>query len=191
MNTPAHAIINLLLLARKPGQNISHRRSATIIAGALLPDLVIIVFYAWHLLLDTAESQIWSVEYYRPFWQAWVDSFNSIPLIGLAMLISWRTRQYLLLVFFSSMLLHVFGDLPLHHDDAHRHFFPFTDWRFASPVSYWDPAHHGQWASLIEFCTVLAAAAFMYWRYALLRPWVVATTAIYLIYWIYVFAVWA
>jgi hypothetical protein len=156
-----------------------------------LPDLAIIVFYAWHLLLATPESQIWSVEYNRPIWQAWIDSFNSIPLIGLAMLICWRTRHYLLLAFFSSMLLHVFGDLPLHHDDAHRHFFPFSDWRFASPVSYWDPAHHGQWASLIEFSAVLAAAAFMYWRYALLRPWVAATTVVYLLYWIYVFIVWA
>ena len=191
MNTPAHAVINLLLLARKPGQNTSHKRSATIIAGALLPDLVIIVFYAWHLMLGTPESQVWSVEYYRPIWQAWIDSFNSIPLIGLAMLISWKTRQYLLLVFFSSMLLHVFGDLPLHHDDAHRHFFPFSDWRFASPVSYWDPAHHGQWASLVEFTGVLAAAGFMYWRYALLRHWVAATTVVYLLYWIYVFVVWA
>ena len=191
MNTPAHAVINLLLLARKPGQNVSHKRSAAIIAGALLPDLVIIVFYAWHLVLGTPESQIWSVEYYRPIWQGWIDSFNSIPLIGLAMLISWKTRQYLLLAFFSSMLLHVFGDMPLHHDDAHRHFFPFSDWRFASPVSYWDPAHHGQWASLIEFSAVIAAAAFMYWRYALLRPWVAATTVVYLVYWAYVFLVWA
>jgi hypothetical protein len=58
MNTPAHAVINLLLLARKPGQNLSHKRSATIIFGALLPDLVIIVFYAWHLLLGIPESQI-------------------------------------------------------------------------------------------------------------------------------------
>ena len=191
MNTPAHAVINLLLLARKPGQNVSHKRSAAIIAGALLPDLVIIVFYAWHLVLGTPESQIWSVEYYRPIWQGWIDSFNSIPLISLAMLISWKTRHYLLLAFFSSMLLHVFGDMPLHHDDAHRHFFPFSDWRFASPVSYWDPAHHGQWASLIEFSAVIAAAAFMYWRYALLRPWVAATTVVYLLYWIYVFVVWA
>ena len=191
MNTPAHAVINLLLLARKPGQNVSHKRSAAIIAGALLPDLVIIVFYAWHLVLGTPESQIWSVEYYRPIWQGWIDSFNSIPLIGLTMLISWKTRQYLLLAFFSSMLLHVFGDMPLHHDDAHRHFFPFSDWRFASPVSYWDPAHHGQWASLIEFSAVIAAAAFMVWRYALLRPWVAATTVVYLVYWAYVFLVWA
>jgi hypothetical protein len=191
MNTPAHAVINLLLLTRKPGQNLSHKRSATIIFGALLPDLVIIVFYAWHLLLGTPESQIWSIEYYRPLWQGWIDIFNSIPLIGLAMLISWKTRHYLLLAFFSSMLLHVFGDLPLHHDDAHRHFFPFSDWRFASPLSYWDPAYHGQWASLIEFFAVLAAAAFMYWRYALLRPWVAATTGVYLFYWIYVFIVWS
>ena len=191
MNTPAHAVINLLLLARKPGQNVSHKRSATIIFGALLPDLVIIAFYAWQLLLGTPESQIWSVEYYRPLWQGWIDIFNSIPLIGLAMLISWKTRHYLLLAFFSSMLLHVFGDFPLHHDDAHRHFFPFSDWRFASPVSYWDPAHHGQWASLIEFTGVIAAAAFMYWRYALLRPWVAATTVVYLLYLIYVFVVWA
>ena len=191
MNTPAHAVINLLLLTRKPGHNNSHQRSAAIIAGALLPDLVIIVFYAWHLLLGTPEFQIWSVEYYRPTWQAWIDSFNSIPLIGLAMLISGKIRHYLLLAFFSSMLLHAFGDLPLHQDDAHRHFFPLSDWRFASPVSYWDPAHHGHWASLIEFTSVIAAASFMYWRFALLRPWVAATTVIYLLYWIYVFSVWA
>ena len=90
MNTPAHVVVNLLLLTRKPDNQLSHRRCAAIVAGALLPDLVIIVFYGWQLLLGTAESQIWSVEYYRPVWQAWIDSFNSIPLIGLAMLICWQ-----------------------------------------------------------------------------------------------------
>lgn len=188
MNTPAHVVVNLLLLTRKRETN--HRICATIVAGALLPDLVIILFYAWQLLLGTAESQIWSVEYYRPFWQAWIDSFNSIPLIGLAMLICWQTRSYLLLVFFGSMLLHVFGDLPLHHDDAHRHFFPFSDWRFASPVSYWDPAHHGRWFSLIEIFTVVSAAFYMAWRSAPLRPWAAATTMVYLLYWVYVYLVW-
>ena len=38
---------------------------------------------------------------------------------------------------------------------------------------------------------VIAAAAFMVWRYALLRPWVAATTVVYLLYWVYVFVVWA
>jgi hypothetical protein len=111
-------------------------------------------------------------------------NFSAVYFVALAIAI-------LLLVFFSSMLLHVFGDLPLHHDDAHRHFFPFSDWRFVSPVSYWDPAHHGQWAGLIELTGVVAAATFMYWRRALLRPWVSAITAIYLLYWVYVLLVWS
>jgi hypothetical protein len=106
-------------------------------------------------------------------------------------MLSWYRRHTLLLIFFSSMLLHVFGDLPLHHDDAHRHFFPFSDWRFASPVSYWDPAHHGQWASLVEVSCVIAASGYLYWRSKVLRPWVVASLSVYLLYWIYVIAVWA
>ena len=187
MNTPAHAIVSLLLLSREP----THKRSAAIVAGALAPDLAIILFYAWQLFIGTAESQIWSVEYYRPFWQALIDSFNSIPLIVLGMFVSWRSRHYLLLAFFSSMLLHVFGDLPLHHDDAHRHFFPFSDWRFESPISYWDPAHHGFWASLVEFVFVITAALYMGWRHALLRPWVTIITAVYLLYIGYVLIVWA
>lgn len=190
MNTPAHVAINLLLLSRRPGNQLSHKQCAAIVAGALLPDLAIIVFYAWQLLQGTPEGQIWSVEYYRPLWQAWIDSFNSIPLIGLAMLICWQTRSYLLLLFFSSMLLHVFGDLPVHHDDAHRSFFPFSDWRFASPVSYWDPAFYGRWFSLFEIAAVLAASLYMARQSALLRPWVAVTLVVYLGFWGYVFLVW-
>ena len=186
MNTPAHAIVNLLVLSRNP----SHPKTAAIIGGALIPDLVIIVFYAWQLMLGTAESQIWSIEYHEPAWQAWIDSFNSIPIITIAILLSWYARQYVLLAFFASMLLHVCGDLPLHHDDAHRHFFPLLDWRFASPVSYWDPAFYGRWASLVEFVSVFSASIFLYWRWPLLRPWVASAAAIYLLYWIYVYIVW-
>ena len=147
MNTPAHAIINLLVLTR----DNDHRRATAIMAGAIIPDLVIIVFYAWHLILGTAESQIWSIEYYHPLWQGWIDSFNSVPIIILAMLICWYQRQYLVLALFASMLLHALGDLPFHHDDAHRHFFPLLEWRFSSPISYWDPAHGGALLKLIVF----------------------------------------
>lgn len=186
MNTPAHVAINLLLLSRAP----NHRKTAFIVCGALIPDLAIIVFYAWQLILGTPENVIWSVEYYRPLWQGWIDIFNSIPIVSLAILICWYSRQYLLLVLFSSMLLHIFGDLPLHHDDAHRHFFPLLEWRFESPVSYWDPAHHGHWASLFEFLAVVTASAIMYWRTPLLRRWVMVIFAIYLLYWGYVYLVW-
>lgn len=38
-----------------------------------------------------------------------------------------------------SLLLHACADFPLHHDDAHRQFYSFSDFRFASPISYWGP----------------------------------------------------
>ncbi len=186
MNTPAHALINLAILSRDP----SHRKTGVIVAGALIPDLVIIVFYAWHLLLGTSESQIWSVEYYHPFWQGWIDSFNSIPLILLGLLAGWKIRNPLLMALFASLLLHTLGDLPVHHDDGHRHFFPFLDWRFESPVSYWDPAHHGMWFSLFEISLVAIAAVLLYRTHVFFKPWVVGITSVYLAYWVYVAVVW-
>ncbi|MCP4390021.1 MAG: hypothetical protein GY802_17135 [Gammaproteobacteria bacterium] len=39
-------------------------------------------------LIGRPESEIWSIEYYRPLWQAWIDAFNSIPIAGLAILLS-------------------------------------------------------------------------------------------------------
>ena len=188
MNTPAHALLNLALLARRPA---THSRSAAIVAGALIPDAVIVVFYAWQLLRGSSESEIWSTAYYQPLWQAAIDVFNSIPLIAAAMLLAWHFRRPLLLALAASMLLHALGDLPLHHDDAHRHFFPFADWRFASPVSYWDPAHHGDIASLAEAAAVLGAATYLWIRHAPARAWVVAGLAIYLAGRLYAWLVWA
>ena len=186
MNTPAHAVVNLLLLSRRP----DHRKTAVIVSGALLPDLIIILFYAWHLLIGTPEAQIWSIEYYRPLWQGFFDSFNSIPLILLLMLAAWKTRHPLLLLFAASLLLHCLGDLPLHHDDGHRHFFPFSDWRFTSPVSYWDPAHHGRLAGLVEIAAVLGASAWLYIKQPPLRRWILALLAIYMLFIVYVAVVW-
>ena len=69
--------------------------------------------------------------------------FNSAPLIGLGLAVALVAKARLWLLFFASMGLHILSDFPLHHDDAHRHFFPVSDWRFQSPLSYWDPRFHG------------------------------------------------
>lgn len=186
MNTPAHALINLWILKRDG----SHRRSFSIVLGALVPDSMMFVFYFWHRLIGTTESQIWSVEYYDQVWQAIIDLFNSIPLIAIGLLICWKAQRPLLFAFFASMLLHTIGDLPLHHDDAHRHFIPFTDWRFISPVSYWDPSHLGDWVSRLEFISVLVGSVFLYLKHPSTRYWVAGLGAVYLAYWAYVVLVW-
>ena len=63
-------------------------------------------------------------------------------------------KARLWLLFFLSMGVHILADFPLHHDDAHRHFSPLSDWRFESPVSYWDPAHYGVLMSSLEAVAV-------------------------------------
>jgi len=156
MNTPAHAIINLALLGRRAPL----RSQFSVIGGAVLPDLPACLFYVVEkLVLGTPERRIFSEAYFDPRWQAFFDTFHSLPLIAVGLLGGVIARARLAVLFFASMGLHALFDLPLHHDDAHRHFFPFSDWRFYSPLSYWDPAHHGQLGALVEILAVLIAAA--------------------------------
>ncbi len=152
MNTPAHVIANLVL------QTAEDRREWTVpvVWGALIPDLPMLFFFLWErLVLGTPDAVVWGERYFAAHWQDFFDVFNSIPLALLGLAAAWRWGTPAGCALFVSMLLHHALDLPLHNDDAHRHFWPLSDYRFASPVSYWDPRFFGAWAALAE--TVLVA----------------------------------
>ena len=158
MNTPSHAIINLGLLGRSPRRAFN----LAIVLGGITPDIPIFIFYFWaKLVAKLPERQIWSEAYYQPFWQNVVATFHSIPLalIGLLLATShrWQAGQFFCL----SLVLHSLLDLPVHREDAHRHFFPFSNYRFISPVSYYDPAHYGTIAALIELLWVLGSTIYL------------------------------
>ena len=61
----------------------------------------------------------------------------------------------------AAALLHLTFDLPFHHDDDHPHFWPFSDWRFTSPLSYWDPAHDGRVIALAEVGLAVVLIGFL------------------------------
>jgi len=157
VNTPAHAIVNLLLFRRQKRET----HALAIVAGALLPDIPMLVFYLWARFSGLSEHAIWRDGYFDPVWQAVFDAFHSFPLLGLAWLAAWRLRAHTVMVFLASMFLHSCLDFPLHHSDAHHHFFPLSDWRFISPVSYWDPAHYGTIIGPLELLAVLAGGAWL------------------------------
>ncbi len=118
-----------------------------------------LVFYGLQrIYLGRSEYVIWSSDYFQQHWQYLFDLFHSIPLICTAAFVAWYARKSLWLVFFLSMLLHVAGDLPFHHDDAHAHFLPFSNWRFISPVSYWDPRYYGRYLAVAEIALVFIGA---------------------------------
>src|SRR5919201_6248464 len=140
VNTPSHAVLNLAILGRRAHPEWNW----PIVAGAVLPDVPIFALWAVATFVwRQPQHQIWSQTYFLPGWQVAVDLLHSFPLLALALAASavLHLRRAQLLT--ASMLLHACGDVFLHGADAHRHFFPFSNYRFVSLVSYWDPAHYG------------------------------------------------
>lgn len=154
MNTPSHAIINMAILGTR-GSNIGLE---TVFIGGILPDIPIYIFYVWaKFIARKSEKQIWREAYYHPFWQNTVAIFHSLPLAALAAIVSHYCGWQEIKLMFLSMIVHCLCDFPLHNHDAHRHFFPFSNYRFISPISYWDPRKNGALGAFIELTLVLIA----------------------------------
>ncbi|AOW98274.1 hypothetical protein BJP34_01415 [Moorena producens PAL-8-15-08-1] len=189
MNTPAHAIVNLLILGKKrrPENNLP------IVFGAILSDLPMVIFYGYEKLLrGIPENVIWSESYYNQSWQVFFDIFNSFPLILIGGLLAYYFGQTFLIAMFASMALHGIGDFPVHADDAHRHFFPLSNWRFESPVSYWDSRHYGHIFTPLEVLAVIVGCFVLWRRHTSMtaRIIIAIVLSVYFIYGVYAVLVW-
>ncbi|MDA8870727.1 hypothetical protein N9H93_05040, partial [Rhizobiaceae bacterium] len=155
MMSQTHVLLAGALLAR-PGQPL---RNTAVVLGAFVPDLAIYTLFAWSKAAGIPEKRVWDELYWQPPWSEWVAAGNSIPiyaallLIGLVVLraVPGAFRIGAFATFFAlAALVHIAGDLPVHVEDAHRHLWPLSDWRFVSPVSYWNPDHHGRAFAFFE-----------------------------------------
>jgi hypothetical protein len=88
------------------------------------------------------------------------------------------------------MVLHVAADLPLHREDAHGHFYPFSDWHFESPISYWDPAHHGLVVGGLEVVGVIIGSLVLVRRGAPWRYIGLATLGLYTAFAVFAIQTW-
>jgi hypothetical protein len=156
MRTPGHAVLNLALLGPSaPG---------AVLAGAILPDLPIAILYLRERLRGTPEEEIWAVHYQRRSWQDFIHGAHSIPLSLAGALLALALSAQSLALFFASTLLHAVADFPVHVQDAHRHLFPLSDYRFISPLSYWDERFYGRQVTQVELLLVFAAGAALWMR---------------------------
>ncbi|MFN3190257.1 MAG: DUF4184 family protein [Aureliella sp.] len=157
MNTTAHVAASLFL---GKGKEESAKPTA-LIAGAILPDAPMFVFFAVVTAAGHSSQEIWGELYFQDNWQLFFDIFNSAPLFGVLWAVgrwcSWSWLSWMSL----SALLHIACDLPLHHDDSHRHFLPLSQFRFASPISYWDPKHWGIPIAILEASLTIAGSAYL------------------------------
>ena len=173
MMTQTHLLVGTALFA-KPDQWL---RNAGVIVGSLLPDAAIFVLFGWSKLVGIEERRVWDELYWQEPWRMWVAAQNSVLLYGalvvVAILMLRAVRGLFrigLFLFFlaAAALAHVALDFPVHHHDAHRHFWPLSDWTFRSPVSYWDPAFHGRTMMAVEGVLAVVLAGWLFTRF---RSW--------------------
>lgn len=174
MNTPAHLIFGLAAFGR-PGRPAL---SAAALAGALVPDASLYLLAGFELARGTPARTVFGELYRSDLWQGVFAIDNSVPLWAALLAVALVLRRGWLAAFSGAALLHLALDLPLHNDDARRHFWPLTDWVFASPVSYWDPAHHARIAAPLETAITLGLCALIWVRHA--GEWGIRSVAVLL-----------
>jgi len=165
MNTQSHAILTTVILRLGFGQRIARLRylNPTLVAGALLPELPLFLFVIYYTFIDVhTQSQIWNECYYYPEWQVAIDTFHSFPIWAIIAAVGFALQHPRVALFSVSGLLSSAEDFLLHSDNAHAHFWPITDYRFSSPVAYWDPDFHGSVASVGEILVVVLAAIWLW-----------------------------
>jgi len=166
VNSPTHSLVALAILSRKG----ERKRNWAVFAGSLVPDLFIYGCWVWLTFVKGhSQSEIWDEIYFDDPMQLAASIFNSVPLyVGLAALgFAFRARLWgrLLGLLALAALLHIALDFPVHNHDAYAHFWPFSDWRFISPISYWEVDHHAGITSLIEAAIGIAAIAVLWRRF--------------------------
>ena len=162
MNTPAHLRLGAAALAEPD------RRGTTLAAllGALAPDLSLYILGSVSLfILQIPPQVVFDELYFSDAWQTVFAIDNSFVVWGAAFALALWLRHPIAIVFTAAALLHLATDFPLHTDDARPHFWPLTDWRFESPVSYWDSAHGARWVAPVEGLSCLGLTVILWRRY--------------------------
>ena len=163
MNTPAHLIIGAAAFAKPDARAIN----IAAILGALIPDFSLYFMVFWNRnVRGMSFDQIFDVAYFSTYWQAIFAVDNSIPLWFLVLVIGLVARWRVMMVLAAAALLHIALDLPLHHDDGRAHFWPFSDWIFESPISYWDGRHYGWIVGPLEGLLCLGLLVLLWRRFS-------------------------
>ena len=183
MMSQTHILVASALMA-KPGQKL---RNCAIVIGAFVPDAAIYSLFVWSKLRGIDENKVWNELYWQEPWQTYTAAGNSALLYVVLMLIGAVAMRNapaahkigLFLMFLSlAALTHIAGDFPVHVDDAHRHLWPISDWKFISPVSYWNPDHHGTLFSLFEALLGVVLCVILFRRF---ESWLVRIPLILLV----------
>ena len=184
MMTQTHLLVAASLFS-SPKRPSKH--NFAILIGSFFPDIAVFGLFIWSKLAGIPERQLWREVYFSEPMLTYTAIANSLPvylvilLAGVLLYKSQASNTNLLepiprisimmcsaiCLFALAAITHLIGDFPVHTSDAHPHFWPISDWRFHSPVSYWDDKHYGDYFSLIEAALGVVLSIVLYRRFNL------------------------
>lgn len=141
-------------------------------AGGLAPDLGLYLLTAgaaiyFPLARDMSIREAMDHAFGTLFFEdrAWIAIQNTLhsPVVLAGLLAAGKIKKSSkLMAFAAGCLLHTAMDIPVHHNDGPLVFFPF-DWeyRFDSPVSYYDRDHFGNIVAPIDLAITVLGGAFL------------------------------
>lgn len=167
MQTYSHVLMAALAQNKLKKRGVSVHTKA-ILLGSFMPDvpltLLTIGFFIYHRWLFPPPGneflfgpQYDNLYFYDPLWISSHSLFHSPLMIAWWLMLGYVGLRHqkkwgrILFWFAIGCAAHSLVDILTHYDDGPLLFYPF-DWttRFSSPVSYWDPAHYGQWFAPVE-----------------------------------------
>jgi membrane-bound metal-dependent hydrolase YbcI (DUF457 family) len=164
MNTQTHIIMGAALFGR-PMPKLAVAGAL----GGLIPDLPMYAIILGLRASGYPLSEIFGKIYWEHWWQVSNAIGHSFIVWGIVLAVSLiaKTKSWsgFGIALSGSALLHSIVDFLCHRDDAHMHFWPLTEWRFRSPVSYWDGAHYGNYFSLFEAALGVVLVVVLWQRY--------------------------
>lgn len=176
MNTPSHMLIGAAVFARPAAP----ATLAAALAGGILPDLPMFTMILWtRWVAGVPDREIFGRLYYSDAWQSVFAVDHGFLFWGAILAAALWLGAAAVRAFAGSGLLHAATDFLTHNDDARRQFWPVSDWRFRSPVSYWDPRFYGEVFAIFEVGLVVGLAIFLCWRFRRLweRSLILATAS--------------
>ena len=129
-----------------------------------------------------SDRAIFGELYWQPWWQITNGIAHSLllwPILAFFCLVArsksmsvWQSQDRWTLgaIFASSASLHALIDFLCHREDAHMSFWPLTNWKFISPVSYYDSQHFGREFGLFEATLGLVMAIILFRQF---KHWIV------------------
>lgn len=150
MTLPNHVFWTYFLFRKK-------KQKWWAIAGSVLPDIPYVIPLAAGGL--TGALDIWQYWWAHPV----TKTLHSFPIVGSALILSLALERYRAAALLGGILFHAFFDMWTHVADAYPILYPFSDFRFPTPISYWETSHHAFTLRLINGLLV-AAALLCLWR---------------------------